>query len=479
MKTSGTVSLSASAAHRGFFFLFTASLLLLSPSLFADELYNFTDFADFANEWLQSCNSGNSWCNGYDYDTSGTVDTEDLSRFVNLWLTSKDTLLSDKIATWILHNGVPSKWNYDNGFILLSLYEKWLVRPNPTQFKFIKDWVDALVEEDGDIDTDYYDPNNFILDHVQPGNLLLILYEHFGTAKYKLAMDDNLIWQMTNHPKTFDGGFWHKKSYPRQMWLDGLYMAEPFVCGYAKMFNEPDWYDVAGYQCTLVAKHTQHSQIYGSGTGLLYHGWDSSKFETPPLTPKGWAEPTYGHSPEYWGRAIGWYAMALVDCLDIMPTDDPCRPQMTTILSDLAEALQTYQDPNDGPDANNGMWWQVMDKGYPRATYSKNYTESSCTAMFSYALGKAVEKGYLPADPYLAVSRAGFEGLRRYKLSYDINGYISLKDTVQVGSLSGYNTYSGGYAYYVGVAHNVPNDLKGVGALMRAALQYEKMTPPE
>jgi unsaturated rhamnogalacturonyl hydrolase len=471
MKMSRRVSLSTPVARYGFFLLVAAFVLILSPSVFA-ELYDAGDFAAFANQWLQSgCSSGNGWCGGFDYDISGTVDTEDLGRFCDQWLTSKDNLLSDDIAAWILHNGVPSKWNYDNGFILLSLYEKWLVKPNPTQFKFIKDWVDVLVDSSGNIDTDYYDPNKFILDHVQPGNLLLILYEHFGTAKYKLAMDDNLIWQMTNHPTTFDGGFWHKNSYPRQMWLDGLYMAEPFVCGYAKMFGAPYWYNVAGFQCTLIATHTQHSQIYGSGTGLLYHGWDSSAFETPPLTPRSWANPTYGHSPEYWGRAIGWYAMALVDCLDLMPTDHPNRPEMLAILSDLAAALQTYQDPNDGPDTNNGMWWQVMDKGYPRATYPQNYTETSCTAMFSYALGKAVEKGYLPADPYLAISRIALESLVAYKLTY-VGGYISLKDTVSVGSLSG----AGNYNYYV-TQSKVTNDLKGVGAFMRAALQYEKTTP--
>ena len=151
------------------------------------------------NEWLQSCNSGNSWCNGFDYDISGTVDAEDLTRFSNLWLTSKDTLLSDDIAAWILHTGVSTaKWNYDAGFILLSLYEKWLVRPNPLYLKLIKDWVDTLVQADGTIQPSYYHKNNYILDHIQPGNLLLILYEHFGTNKYKLAMDNNLIYQLTN-----------------------------------------------------------------------------------------------------------------------------------------------------------------------------------------------------------------------------------------------------------------------------------------
>ena len=491
MKTLGTASPSTSAARRGFFLCFTAFVLLLSPSLFADALYNLADFAAFANHWLQTgCNSGNLWCGGYDYDISGTADVEDLLLFSNLWLTSKDNLLSDDIAKWTVERGYTKeldtvKWNYDRGFILLSLYEKWLAKPNPIYLEFIKNWVDTIVQADGSIvpptNPNYYKITNYTLDHIQPGNLLLILYELFGDNKYKLAMENNLIPQLLDQPITTDGGFWHKGSYKYQMWLDGIYMAQPFVCGYAKMFNEPGWYDVAGYQCTLIATHTQKSQIYPADSNhLCYHGWADlygMAHANPVVTPPSWAHPTYGYSQEFWGRAQGWYAMALVDCLDIMPTDDPCRPQMLTILSDLAESLAYYQDPNNGPDANNGMWWQVVNKGYPRTTYPTNYTETSCTAMFSYALGKAVEKGYLPADPYLAVSRTAFESLRRYKLSYS-GGYISLKDTVQVGSLG---TGGGTYSYYMNRVSCplVTNDIKGVGAFMRAALQYEKMTPPK
>jgi unsaturated rhamnogalacturonyl hydrolase len=471
------------AAHRGFFLLFVISLLFFSPSLFADELYDFNDFTSFAAKWLQSgCNSGNGWCGGYDYDISGTVDAEDLMRFSKLWLTSKDNLLSDNIAKWTVERGYTKdldtlKWNYDRGFILLSLYEKWLARPNPIYLEFIKNWVDTIVQADGSIvvptDPNYYKKTNYILDHIQPGNLLLILYEHFGIAKYKLAID-NLIDQLIDQPTTTDGGFWHKYSYKYQMWLDGIYMAEPFACGYAKMFNDPNWYDVAGFQSTLIATHTQKSQIYPTDSNhLCYHGWaDRAGLTQAGLSIPSWANDPCGQSLEFWGRAMGWYAMALVDCLDIMPADHNDRPQMITILSDLAEGLAYYQDPNTGPDSNNGMWWQIVNKGYPRATYPTNYTETSCTAMFSYALAKAVEKGYLPADPYLAISRIAFESLFAYKLSYDVNGYISLKDTVSVGSLSG----SGTYTYYV-TQNKVTNDIKGVGAFMRAALQYEKMSP--
>lgn len=423
-------------------------------------LYDLEDLAAFVEVYCQDCSSGNDWCNGFDYDISGTVDTEDFGRFSQLWLTSKENQISDDIAAWILNSGaIVSDWNYQNGFVLLSLYEKWLSHPNPEYLEFIKNWADSLVNSSGTISG--YKMSDYNLDEIRAGSTLLVLYEHFGDTKYKLAMD-TLIDQLENQPTTFDGGFWHKQRYDYQMWLDGVFMAEPFACGYAKMFGDTNWYDEAGFQCTLIATHTQHSQIYGSGTGLCYHGWDSSAWETPPEVPRVWADPIYGHSPEFWGRAQGWYAMALVDCLDIMPADHPDRPQMIAVLGNLAAALETYQDPA------TGLWWQIVDKGYPRETYPENYTETSCSAMFSYALGRAVEQGYLPADPYLVVSRAAFEGIVEHKLTY-VGGYIYLIDTVQVGSLSG----DGDYDYYMSVPR-ITNDLKGIGAFMRAALQYEK-----
>ena len=463
MEESVTVRASISAARCGFFILWAVSLLLGSSSLFADSYYNNSDFAAFADKWLQTgCSSANNWCGGYDYDISGKVDAKDLYLFSENWLTSKDHVLSDNIAAWILHTGVPATWNYDNGFILLSLYEKYQRCHNPTYLKFIKDWVDSRVSSSGVISG--YSKTNYILDHIQPGNLCLAMYKQFGTAKYKTAAN-TLISQLAVNaqPITTDGGFWHKNTYKYQMWLDGIYMAEPFAVQYAQMFNAPSWYNVAGFQITLIATHTQDT-----ATGLYYHGWADlygMAHASPVVTPPVWASPE-GHSPEFWGRAMGWYAMAIVDCLDTMPADDPCCPKMITILNDLAAGLAYYQDPC------TGMWWQIVNKGYPRATYPTNYTESSCTAMFSYALGKAVEKGYIPSDPYLAVSRAGFEGLVDNKVSFDNLNWLVFIDTVKVGSLSG----AGNYTYYLDSLQcpRVTNDVKGVGALMRAALQYEK-----
>ncbi len=372
--------------------------------------------------------------------------------------------LSDDIAELIMHLDPPTQWRYDNAFMVRSLYEKWQVSGNPQYLEWVKNWVDAMISENGFIDG--YNPRDYNLDMIEPGKLCLVLYQQFKDSKYKLAAD-KLIEQLENQPKTYNGGFWHKQRYPYQMWLDGIFMYGPFTMQYAQMFREPQWFDKTSYHITLIAEHTQDTLLYPDDPnrkGLFYHGWDSSAFENPPKKPQVWADPKKGHCPEFWGRAMGWYAMAIVDCLDYLPQDNQRRTRIIKILNDFAEALVYYQDPE------TGLWWQVVDKGYPREKYPDNYTESSCSAMFCYALGKAAEKGYLDnPNLYLKALRKAYEGLLTHKIVYDSDGVLILKDAVKVGSLSG----DGSYDYYVSI-DRPDNDYKGVGALMRAALQYEK-----
>jgi unsaturated rhamnogalacturonyl hydrolase len=458
-------------SNPGLLLLFVACALFVGSRVSAETLVNFTDLAMFANEWLHNdCSSANGFCDGFDYDISGTVDTKDFALFKQTWLTPKQHVLSDDVADLIMRLDPDKRWLYDRAFMVQSLYEKWRVCHNPVYLKWVRDWLDPIIISDGTIIG--YNDLDYNLDMIQPGKLCLAMYQQFGDQKYKLAAY-KLTVQLAYQPTTFDGGFWHKQRYPYQMWLDGVFMSAPFAAQYAQMFDAPQWFDTAGFQISLIASHTQDTLVYPGDPnrrGLLYHGWDSSAFETPPQTPRTWADPVKGHSPEFWGRAVGWYAMAVVDCLDYLPTDDPRRPQMISIFNQLAAALAYYHDPN------THLWWQIVDKGYPRETYPENYTESSCSAMFSYALAKAVEKGYITSAPesYLAVSRAAFEGLVANKVRYDGNGSLRLIDTVLVGSLSG----DGDYDYYMSVPR-VDNDYKGVGALMRAALQYEKITPTE
>jgi len=256
--------------------------------------------------------------------------------------------------------------------------------------------------------------------------------------------------QIKTHPRTSEGGFWHKRIYPSQMWLDGLYMAEPFYAEYAATFNETKPFDDIARQFILMERHSRDDN-----TGLLYHGWDESKKQR-------WANPETGRSPNFWARAMGWYAMALVDTLDHFPQQHPQRAELIAILNRLAVAISKYQE------RGSGLWYQVLDK----ADAKGNYLESSAACMFVYALAKGVRKRYLPAT-YLRVAESGYRGIVKEFLRTDANGQLNLEGTVSVGGLGGNPYRDGSYEYYLS-EKVVTNDPKGVGALLLAATEMER-----
>ena len=203
-------------------------------------------------------------------------------------------------------------WNYEQGLILQSFYEMWKRTGEQKYFDYIKKNIDYYVQDDGSIKT--YEMKKYRLDDITTGRAVLNLYKATKEDKYKKAAD-NLRTQLELQPRTKSGGFWHKKIYPNQMWLDGLYMAEPFYAQYSVMFDiddskklTKDFDDIAN-QFLLVERHNRDSK-----TGLYYHGWDESKKQK-------WADPKNGTSPNFWGRAMGWYMMALVDVLDYFPKE--------------------------------------------------------------------------------------------------------------------------------------------------------------
>eukprot|EP01136_Pigoraptor_vietnamica_P026615 Opistho-1_new@81854 len=191
--------------------------------------------------------------------------------------------------------------------------------------------------------------------------------------------------QMNTHPRTSEGGFWHKKHYPHQMWLDGLYMASPFLAQYAKTFNETVLFSDVANQILLIDKHNKNSQ-----TGLYHHGWDESKEQR-------WADKETGKSPHVWGRGMGWYAMTLVDVLDYFPKEHPQYQAILKITQAMAETLQKYQDEP------TGLWYQVMDVGKKEG----NYLESSGSTMFVYFLIKAAKRGLIDKK-YIQVAQKGY-----------------------------------------------------------------------
>jgi unsaturated rhamnogalacturonyl hydrolase len=349
-------------------------------------------------------------------------------------------------ALWRDSGGYPAKWTYDHGLVLKGIERVYLATGDKQYFDFIQRSIDHFVNDDGSIRT--YKIDEYNIDHILPGRNLLYLYKATGNEKYRKAAA-LLREQLKTHPRTSEGGFWHKKIYPSQMWLDGLYMGEPFYAEYAATFNEPTAFDDIAKQFILMERHARDDK-----TGLLYHGWDESKQQR-------WANPTTGRSPNFWGRAMGWYAMALVDTLDYFPEKHPQRAELIAMLNRLARAVAKYQDPR------SGLWYQVLDKGNAKG----NYLESSAACMFVYALAKGVRNGYLPAS-YIKTANDGYRGIQREFVKYDANGRFNLAGTVSVAGLGGNPYRDGSYEYYLS-EKVVTNDPKGIGAFLMAATEME------
>jgi unsaturated rhamnogalacturonyl hydrolase len=333
-------------------------------------------------------------------------------------------------------------WDYVAGVLLLGIHRVGERTHDPKFNRYVKYNIDRLVGPDGKIAT--YNMDEFNLDQINEGKLLFPLYASTKDERYAKAIR-TLREQLRQHPRTKEGGFWHKKTYPFQMWLDGLYMAQPFYAQYASVFNEPAAYDDVAKQFLLMARHARDPK-----TGLLYHGWDETKSQS-------WADTATGLSQNFWGRAMGWYAMALVDALDFIPQNHKDRAQLIRTLQDVARAARDVQDPM------SGLWYDILDQPNRAA----NYHEASASSMFVYALAKGARKGYLSAD-YRDVANRGFDGLIKELVTVDPTGLVSLNGIVSVSGLGGKGNRSGTYAYYMSEPV-VSNDPKGVGAFILAA----------
>lgn len=338
------------------------------------------------------------------------------------------------------------KWDYTQGLIALAMLQLADSSENQAFFSYAKGFADKFIDDQGNIDT--YKLNEYNIDRLNPGKYLIYLYEHTGEEKYKKAVD-LLRSQLNTHPRTSEGGFWHKKVYTEQMWLDGLYMGAPFYAQYAKAFNRPEDYADVIKQFMVVNKHT-----YDSKAGLNYHGWDESKKQV-------WANKETGCSPSFWGRAMGWYAMGLVDALSFIPENTQDRDKLLAILSQVAKAIKKYQD------AQSGVWYQVLDKSDDVG----NYLEASASSMFVFALYKGVRLGYLDKG-YLAVANKGYQGVLTQFVKANNDGTISLTSCCAVAGLGGIPYRDGSFEYYINEKKK-DNDPKGVGPFIMASLEYE------
>ncbi len=359
-----------------------------------------------------------------------------------------------RTCDWLIErhpDGLGETWEYDNGLLLHGCEELWRKTGDARYFDYLKKSLDRLIAADGSIKG--YKLTDYTLDNVNSGKLLFALYARATDRKdrerYAKALR-LLRSQLKTQPRTADGGYWHKKIYPNQMWLDGLYMAAPFLAEFASTFNEPALYDEVAKQISLLELHARDPR-----TGLLYHGWDATKQQR-------WANPTTGTSPEFWGRSVGWYAMGLVDVLDYLPANYPKREQVVAALERLATAVLAVQDEQ------RGVWWQVLDK--PDAP--RNYREASATAMLVYALSKGVRKGWLDQANFGPSAERGYAGLLKEFVGIDPAGNVELRGVCKVAGLGGNPYRDGSYDYYVST-DVASNDPKGLGAFILASVERE------
>ncbi|HRZ97709.1 MAG TPA: glycoside hydrolase family 88 protein, partial [Paludibacter sp.] len=313
-------------------------------------------------------------------------------------------------------------------------------------FDYVKNWADTLIAQDGKIYE--YHVETYNIDYINSGKVLFDVYKQTGDSKYKKAMD-NLINQMKNHPLTLEGGYWHKLIYQHQIWLDGIYMGSPFLAQYGKEFNQPEWIEEAIHQITLC-----HSKCYNPETGLYYHAWDESKKQL-------WANKQTGLSPNFWGRSIGWYFMAVVDALDFIPENHPRRTELIAIVQNLTIAMGKYQ-------SKNGLWFQVVDKPEGKG----NYEEASVTSMCMYSIAKAINKGYVDKK-YRIISEKAHKGIVNNLLIVSKNGTLTLTKCCAVAGLGGNPYRNGSYEYYIGERIR-DNDAKATGPFIMGCIELEK-----
>lgn len=341
------------------------------------------------------------------------------------------------------------KWNYTHGLLMQSMLLTAEKYPNieATVDKYVKQYLDSVITNEGAIR--FYKKSNYTLDHINPGKMLIMAYEKYKNPTYKIALD-SLYSQLQSHPRVEGGGFWHKKAYPYQMWLDGIYMEAPFYCEYAKRYltgveQEKAYQDVIN-QIMLIARHT-----YDPANGLYRHAWDAAKQQA-------WCDPANGQAPHVWGRALGWYCMAMVDVLGFLPENHAGRDSILSVLGPLCDNLRKIQHPDFK------AWYQVLDVGEKDG----NYLETSCTAMFAYTFIKGAQNGWL-APEFLQYGEEAYNGLNKYFIKEGKDETITMTRICGVAGLGGKPYRSGTYEYYINEVIR-DNDPKGVGPYIMLSL---------
>jgi unsaturated rhamnogalacturonyl hydrolase len=339
-------------------------------------------------------------------------------------------------------------WGYAKSLYLYGQYLVYRRTREPRYLKYIKDWIDYHVDENGVVTSanaqgEIREVKFDNLDSMLPGNLLLILYQETKEPKYKLAAD-RIRQRFDTYPRTKDGGFWHATSKSRewQLWGDGVFMSMPFLVRYGHMFGDSKYAnDEATRQLIVYASHLNDPQ-----TGLMFHAYDESGQST-------WADKDTHHSAEIWCRAMGWFGMTLINVLELLPKNHPQRPKLIAQVNQLVNAWANFQDKK------TGLWYQIVNKG----DNPENWLETSSSSMYTYVTAMAVDRGYVDKR-YLAVARKGYAGVLT-KLSLDADGQANISDICE-------GTNVADLAYYFARKKNT-NDFHGLGAFL---IMNEKFT---
>ena len=340
-----------------------------------------------------------------------------------------------------LRSGAKGSWNYIDGCMIKAILEMYTITKEDKYLEFADSFISFYVQEDGTISG--YKAEDYNIDNVNAGKVLFELYALTGKEKYRKAID-TVYEQVKSQPRTKEGNFWHKKIYPNQIWLDGLYMAQPFYMEYETKINKMNNYMDIYRQFLNVEKIMKDPK-----TGLYYHAYDSSR-------EMFWCDKETGLSKNFWLRALGWYTMALLDTVEKM--DDQIfyeYRRLMSIFKDVIDSMLKYQDEE------TGMWYQVIDKAGEKG----NYLETSGSSIMAYAILKGVRLGYLP-ERYKKYGKKAFKGVCD-KYLYERDGELCLGGICLVAGLGGADMRDGTYEYYMSEPI-VENDAKGVAPLLLA-----------
>ena len=350
--------------------------------------------------------------------------------------------------SWQLDFQPALKWDYCHGLELQAMLDVYDRYGDERIYNYALAYADTMIHDDGSIVK--YKRSDFSLDRINSGKFIFRIYDQTKNEKYRKALD-LMRSQLDDHPRNEDGGFWHKKIYPNQVWLDGIYMGAPFYAEYAYRNSRVNDYADVINQFLMAARHT-----YDPQTDLFKHACDVSRKER-------WSNPETGQSLHSWGRAMGWYAMAFVDALDFIPKHEAKRDSMLMVFNQLCGMIKRTQEPK------SGLWYQVLDKsGAPG-----NYLESSCSVMFVYALFKGVRMGYIDKS-YLDVAIEGYNSILKEFIEVDKDGLVTITKACAVAGLGGKVYRSGDYDYYINEMIR-PNDAKAVGPFIMASLEWERL----